>query len=69
LKGKSRKTFDNIMSSKPVFFLNFGFEGFGGASAPHHPYLGCAPGADHTVITALCGDFKRIMAENFVSCG
>jgi hypothetical protein len=34
LKGKSRKTFDIIIFTKPVFF-NVGFGGLEGAAAPH----------------------------------
>jgi hypothetical protein len=44
-KGKSRNPFDIIISTKfVIFFLNFGFGGFGvGCSPAAPPPLGCAP--------------------------
>jgi hypothetical protein len=45
LKGKSRKTFDIIISTKCVFFLNFGLgilRGFGAAARQPLPLL-CSP--------------------------
>jgi hypothetical protein len=48
LKGKSRKTFD-IMISRKCFFFNFGFVGFGGAAARLPPSFGAPLSKSHPV--------------------